>query len=40
MKNEDKKYPKTRYIWFFGRRLIFRDGKFHGWYNHRVDTVV
>lgn len=25
-------YMNTRYIPLFGIRLIFRDGKFHGWY--------
>lgn len=30
--NALKVFPKTRYIQFFGRRLVFRDGKYHGWY--------
>ena len=25
-------YLRTRYIPLFGIRLIFRDGKYHGWY--------
>lgn len=37
-------YLETKYIWFFGRRLIFRkDGnrwKYHGWYNPKLNKVV
>lgn len=25
-------YPKTRYLTLGKRRIIFRDGKYHGWY--------
>lgn len=25
-------YPKTKYLTLGKRRLIFRDGKYHGWY--------
>lgn len=28
-------YPKTRYITIGKRRLIFRDGKYHGWYYYK-----
>ena len=28
-------YPVTRYIPLFGIRLIFRDGKYHGWYKFK-----
>lgn len=28
-----------RYVWFFGKRLIFRDGKYHGWYNPRKKDI-
>lgn len=31
--------PETKYVWFFGRRLIFRDGKYHGWYNPRKKNI-
>ena len=24
--------PSTLYVWFFGRRLIFREGRYAGWY--------
>ena len=32
MRNHEKVYPKTRYITLGKKRLIFRDGKYHGWY--------
>lgn len=25
-------YPKTRYITLGRKRIVFRDGKYHGWY--------
>lgn len=28
-------YPKTRYITIGKKRLIFRDGKYHGWYQFK-----
>lgn len=31
--------PETKYVWFFRRRLIFRDGKYHGWYNPRKKDI-
>lgn len=34
-----KMYPYTKYIWCFGKRLIFRDGKYHGWYNPRKKDI-
>lgn len=39
-------FPETRYIPFFGRRLIFRKtGKnggwqYHGWYHPKLDKVL
>lgn len=30
---EAKTYPKTRYITLGKLRLVFRDGKYHGWYH-------
>lgn len=30
-----KTTPETKYKWFFGLRLIYRDGEYHGWYNPR-----
>lgn len=35
MKNMDKQYPVTKYITLIKRRLIFRDGKYHGFYFYR-----
>ena len=32
--------PKRTYIWFFGRRLIFEEGRYVGWYNPRLKKVV
>lgn len=32
--------PNTVYVWFFGKRLIFRDGKYVGWYNPKLDKVL
>lgn len=41
MKNDNL---ETKYIWFFGLRLIFRndDGKwkYHGWYNPNLNKVI
>lgn len=30
-----KEFLPTKYKWFFGLRLIYRDGEYHGWYNPR-----
>jgi len=35
MKDSEKVYPETKYITFFRRRFIFREGKYHGWYFYR-----
>lgn len=35
MKNVDKRYPVTRYITLFRRRLVFKDGKYVGFYFYR-----
>lgn len=35
MKNSERVYPKTKYITLFGKRFIFRDGKYHGWYRYK-----
>ena len=35
LRNELMKFPKTRYLSLCGRRLVFRDGKYHGWYHWR-----
>lgn len=29
-----------KYIWFFGRRLIFEEGRYVGWYDPRLKKVV
>lgn len=32
--------PSTLYVPLFGRRLIFREGRYVGWYNPRLRGVV
>lgn len=34
------KEPNTVYLCLFGRRYIFRNGKYDGWYNPRLNKVV
>ena len=31
-----KEYPETTYITIFGIRLVYRDGKYDGWYRWRT----
>ena len=38
-RKENEMKPETKYVWFFGKRLIFRDGKYHGWYNPRKKNI-
>lgn len=32
--------PNTVYVCFFGKRFIFRNGKYDGWYHPNLNTVV
>ena len=40
MYEHKNKSPERTYIWFFGLRLIFEEGKYVGWYNPRLRKVV
>lgn len=32
--------PNTTYVCLFGIRLIFREGKYSGWYNPNLKKVL